>query len=208
MRFKFLCFSIMLSTLVFTGCAGVDDAGMKAVYEDTGTAGKLSGVGIESQDIVNMTDKMVRKMLANPILAGKTPAPRVIVDAEYFRNEGSSRLNKNSITDRIRIGLNEAANGRMVFLGRHYSDMYEKERALKRKGAVDAGTVKTRKVTLGADYRLGGRITTLDTVHAKQGITSRYHQIIFEMVNLESGEIVWGGMYEFKKSGQQDIIYR
>ena len=36
----------------------------------------------------------------------------------------------------------------------------------------------------------------------------RYSQIIFEMVDLETSEIVWSGIYEFGKAAQDDIIYR
>jgi hypothetical protein len=55
---------------------------------------------------------------------------------------------------------------------------------------------------------MGGRITTLDSVDPGSGMKSRYHQITFEMVELETGIIVWSGIYEFKKSSQNDIVYR
>lgn len=182
--------------------------GMPTIYNDPGTVGPVAGIGIESQDLIGMTDRMMRDMLANRALAGRQTPPRVIVDSEYFSNEGSSRLNKNSITDRLRVELNRAANGRMVFVGRHFADMYEKERTLKREGVVDAGTVGQTAKTAGGDYRMAGRITTLDSVDANSGMTSRYHQVTFEMVDLETGIIVWSGMYEFKKTAQDDVIYR
>lgn len=182
--------------------------GRPTTYNDPNTVGPVAGIGIESQDLVSMTDRMMRDMLANPTLAGGQTPPRVIVDSEYFRNEGSSRLNKNSITDRLRIELNRAANGKMVFVGREYAQMYEEERTLKREGVVDSGTVGQSAKAVGADYRLGGRITSLDSMDTASGMSSRYHQIIFEMVNLETGVIVWSGMYEMKKSAQDDVIYR
>ena len=187
--------------------------GRPTVYEDVGSPGRVAGIGIESQDIVSMTDKMVRDMLATPVLADRKVSPRVIIDSEYFRNEGSSRINKNMITDRLRVELNRAAQGRMIFAGRHYSNMVDKERSLKREGegttaSVDTGTIGLTKVTLGGDFRLGGRITTLDAVNSYSGIASRTHQIIYEMVDLETGQIVWSGIYDFKKTAQDDVIYR
>ena len=182
--------------------------GRPTMYDDPSTSGPVAGIGIESQDLISMTDEMMRDMLTNRTLAAQTIAPRVIVDAEYFQNEGSSRLNKNSITDRLRVGLNRAANGRMHFIGRPYANMGENERALKRDGVVDYGTRTPQRQAAGGDYRLGGRITTLDSIDPSSGMTSRYHQIIFEMVDLEIGAIVWSGIYEFKKSAQDDIIYR
>ena len=104
--------------------------------------------------------------------------------------------------------LNAAANGRLIFVGRHYSDMVDQERSKKREGEVDTGTTGQVEKKAGADFRLGGRIMTLDAAKAETGMTARYHQIIFEMVDLETTEIVWGGIYEFRKAAQDDVIYR
>ena len=189
--------------------------GRPSIYEDPGTVGRNQGIGMESQDIVSMTDKMVGDMLATPTLAGRKVSPRVIIDSEYFKNESSTRINKNIITDRLRVELNRAAQGRMIFVGRHYSGMVEKEREMKRDAArkdgsstVDTGTLDTTKSTLGGDYRLGGRITTLDSVNSYSGLATRMHQIIYEMVDLENGMIVWSGIYDFKKTALDDVIYR
>ncbi len=217
-------FFLALFLLIWSGCqtpppyvetTGVDSApGRPTTYEDFESPGRVSGVGIESQDIASMTDKMVVDMLATPTLADRQVTPRVIIDSEYFRNESSTRINKNIITDRLRVNLNRASQGRMIFVGRHYSDMVEKERALKRGDGdggppvVDAATIPKRANTLGGDYRLGGRITTLDAVDPVSGLASRSHQIIYEMVDLESGMIVWSGIYDFKKTARDDIIYR
>ena len=182
--------------------------GRPTVYEDPGTPGVIQGIGIESQDLISASDEMVRDMLANPQLAGRATPPRVVIDAEYFINEGSSRINKKLIADRLRINLNRAAGSRMVFLARHRMDMVAAERQAKRSGEVDAGTIEQKVAPAGADYRLGGSIKTLDAVDARSGLTSRYHQIDFEMIDLESSVIVWSNQYEFKKTAQDDISYR
>jgi hypothetical protein len=186
----------------------VNAPGTAPTYQDPSTRGPVSGVGIEAQDIISMTDRMMRDMLASSVLAGAKTPPRVIIDSEYFRNESSSRLNANSITDRLRVALNRAAQGRMVFVGRQFSDMVARERELKRAGVVDQGTVPLTKAQQGGDYRLGGRITSLDSRSAATGQMSRYNQITFEMVDLETSQIVWSGIYEFLKTAQDDVIYR
>lgn len=167
-----------------------------------------AGIGIESQDIVGVTDKMMRDMMSNPMLTGRAISPRVIVDSKYFTNESSSRtINKNLFTDRLRVQLTRAANGRMVFIGREHIAMVEKEREMKRAGITDAGTIRTTQATAGADYRLVGRISSLDSVKVNTQMTSRYHQIIFEMIDMELGTIVWNGIYEFQKTAQDDVVY-
>lgn len=182
--------------------------GTETRYVDPETVGPLGGIGIESQDIISMTGKMMRDMMANPSLARRSVPPRVVVDSRYFRNESSSIINKNLITDLLRTELNRAANGRMVFLGRHYADMTEKERALEETGVVSGGTQGATQKALGYDYCLGGRIASLDQVQGQTGLTSRYHQITFEMVERGTGAIVWSGTYQFKKTAQDDVLYR
>ncbi|VAX31716.1 hypothetical protein MNBD_NITROSPINAE05-170 [hydrothermal vent metagenome] len=210
---------ILITLILLTGCAspppytqqtGVDSSpGRPTVYEDVNSPGRVAGIGLESQDVASMTDKMIGDMLATPVLANRSAPPRIIIDSEYFRNESSSRINKNIITDRLRVNLNRASKGRMIFVGRHYAGMVEKERALKRGTAVvDRGTIKASKLTLGGDFRLGGRITTIDAVDTASGMASRMHQIIYEMVDLETGMIVWSGIYDFKKTARDNIIYR
>lgn len=195
-----------LMVLALGGCAtysasNIENApGSPTVYEDPSSTGSVAGVGIESQDIQAMTDKMMRDMLTNPILAGAKTPPKIIIDAEFFRNESSSRINKNIITDRLRVNLNRAAQGRMLFIGRHYEDMVKEETAYKDRG--------DRPKLLSGDYRLGGRITTLDQINPATGRTARYHQIIFEMVDLNNSALVWTGIYDFRKSARDDIIYR
>ena len=188
--------------------APVDNAaGRPTVYQDVGSPGMVSGVGIESQDIVGMTDKMIRDMLSHPTLAGADTPPRVILDTAHFSNQSSQRINKNLIVDRLRVELQRAAGGRMMFVSRENADMVAKERELKRAGYVDTGTTGLTRAQAGADYRLAGRINSLDA-RGGSGTAQRYSQITFEMIDLESGMIVWTNMYEFRKAAQDDVVYR
>ncbi|MFQ5647055.1 MAG: CsgG/HfaB family protein [bacterium] len=195
-----------LGALLAAGCAG--KTGQKTIYEDVSRSSRVAGVGIESQDIVAMADKMMRDLMATPSLAGRTPPPRVIIDSKYFKNESSSRINKNIITDRLRVSLNRSAGGRLIFVGRENLAMVSEEKKMKESGKADTGVLKKRNTTLGADYRLSGRITSLDVAQSGSSKTSRFHQIMFEMIDLESGQIVWSKMYDFNKTAQDDIIYR
>ena len=62
--------------------------------------GLLETIGVPEPDL-GMTDKMMGDMLATPVLANRSQPPRVIIDSEYFRNESSSRINKNRIATSI-----------------------------------------------------------------------------------------------------------
>jgi len=191
-----------------SGTAVYNAPGRPTQYIDPATTGVVSGVGIESQDIVSMSEEMMRSLISSGALGNHTTPPRVIVDAAYFHNESSQFLNKRLIVDRLRTGLIQASQGRVIFVAREYAGMVEKERDLKRQGVVDTGTRGMTRAAAGADYRLAGRIKTLDATDRRTGVIQRYNQITFEMVDLEYGTIVWSDQFEFSKFAQDDAIYR
>lgn len=204
--------TIAVFIVLAAGCASTppNSSGVSTININPAVAGPVRGVGIESQDIVSMSDQMMRDMLSEPRLAPASNAkpPRVIVDAQYFANDSSQPINRNIITDRLRVALNRASRGRLTFIGRQYASAVQAERELKRSGVTDSGTVGMTKATLGSDYRLGGRINSLDQKSARTGMIQRYTQITFEMFDTESGEIVWSGMYEFARAAADDVMYR
>jgi penicillin-binding protein activator len=208
------CFGLTLflgCVLVMTGCvtpAGRDAGGKSARYEDPAASEMISGVGIESRDVIKMTNQMMRDILADPTFRRPKKPPRVVIDAAYFKNEGSTRINKNLITDRLRTELNKAAKGKMIFVRREQLKMMLDEKGLAQAGITDDDGSMADALLAGADYRLAGRIASMDSVDPKTGTFSRYHQILFEMIALKSGTIAWSGSYNFKKSGQEDVIYR
>jgi len=144
---------------------------------------------------------MMRNILASPfwIRDKDSKPPRIIIDSGCFTNEGSSEININMLTDRLRAELNHSAQGRMLFLARQLADIIENEQTLKKVGMVDRGTKTSSGVPFGADYRLCGNITTLDKIAGDK--MSRFTQIAFEIVDLESGALVWSDVSSFKKIG-------
>jgi hypothetical protein len=203
--------AILAAVLTLAGCAttNVPNAnGVAPATLDPAVRGPVGGVGLEGSDIISMTDQMVRDMLANPQLAASKTPPRVIIDAEFFQNDGAQPINRNVITDRLRINLNRAAQGRMVFVGRQYAGMVQQERDLKRQGVTDTGTVGLTRAQAGGDYRLGGRMATVDARSATTGMIQRYTQVTFEMVDLESSAIVWSNLYELSRAAADSVVYR
>lgn len=179
-----------------------------SVELDPGMKGPVQGVGIESRDLLAMSDQMVRDILATPDIVARQVAPRIIVDSRYFTNESTQRINKNLITDRLRTNLNRSSDGRMVFIARQNAAMIEEERALKREGVTDVGTTGLTRAQFGADFRLAGNIASQDARDPRTGVMQRFTQITFELVDLESGAIIWSNSYEIARAAVDDIVYR
>ena len=95
----------------------------------------------------------------------------------------------------------------MVFIARTDLTMVQSERDLKAQGETDQGTT-AKGAMFGADYRLRGEIAALDSRSARSGLTERYNQITFEIVDVGSGAIVWSGQYEFARAAADDVMYR
>lgn len=209
-HFYAMVFSVLLP-ITLNGCTTSgfpNESGSAPVIVDHTQRGPVSGVGIEAQDIVAMTDQMIRDMLTNQKLSAAVKSPRVILDAEFLSNESTQPINKNLIANRMRTSLNRASNGRIQFVGNQYAGAVEQARELKRRGITDIGTTGLTKAQLGADYRLGGTIASLDSSSHKTGMNQRYYQINFEMFDLETSEIIWSGMYEFSRAAADDVVYR
>lgn len=191
------------------GCASVENsAGRPTVEIDPGTRGPVSGIGIEGQDIVSMSDRMMRDLLSVPALAARVRPPQILIDSSEFRNESAQRLNKNMITDRLRVALNSASHGRMVFVSRQHIASVMKERELKSRGVVDGGTLDVAAAPAGVDYKLVGNITSIDSRSGSSGLTQRMNQITFEMIDMERDIVAWSGMYSFARAAADDVVYR
>jgi PBP1b-binding outer membrane lipoprotein LpoB len=199
--------TLSVAALLLSACA-TPDSGKPVTYQDVNSTGVVAGVGVESQDVTAVTDAMVKDILATPEIVKRKQAARVILDSAYFENESSQRINKNLLVDRLRINLQRAAKGQLQFVSRESADMVAQERDMKRQGMTDAGTLQQSQATAGADYRLVGRINSLDARSAQNGAVERYTQITFELIDLETSISVWSNLYEFKKGGQDDAIYR
>ncbi len=189
--------------------APVNSSGQGVQEIAVGSRGPVQGVGVGGRDIAAMTNQMARDILSSKgVMGDGAAAPRVIIDAQFFKIDGSQPMNRNLISQRLLVELNRAAAGRLMFVGRRHAGMVAAERDLKRDGVTDSGSKPMSKAQLGADYRLAGTFSTLDSVQGKTGMQQRYSQFVFELVDVETSNIVWTGLYEVERAGADDVVYR
>lgn len=192
---------------LFVGCAsqGVKSpSGVPVTRMNADEQGFVAGTGVESQDLVAVTDKMARSVLAIPQIANATTPPIVVLDP--VNNETRFPINKDIFLTRIRSQLNSRTAGRVTFLARDRMAALEKERNLKREGAVTSTTDPKVQEFKGADYFLTGTLQGLSTRTSKG--TSDYILYAFQLIDARTSAIVWEDNAEIKKQGLEDAAYR
>ena len=166
--------------------------------------GFVAGTGIESQDIVAVTDKMVQSILAVPQITRVQGTPRIVLDP--IKNESRFPINKDIFLTRIRAQLNEKANGKMLFLARDRMAALEHERDLKQSGQVTSSSDPNVVEFKGADFFLTGTIQNATT--RTSGGISDYVLYAFQLIDARTSDIIWENSAEIKKQGLEDAAYR
>ena len=205
---RFLLCAFGAGSALLSGCAtsaGVQNpSGVPVVEMRPDERGTVAGTGVESTDLVTVTDKMARSILGIPQIARAAAKPVIVIDPVV--NDTRFPINKDLFTDRIRIALNRNAIDRVTFLARDRMKALERERALKQAGQVTASSDPQVVEFRGADYFLTGKLGGL-TTRTAQG-TSDYILYSFQLIDARTSEIVWEDSHEIKKQGLEDAAYR
>jgi PBP1b-binding outer membrane lipoprotein LpoB len=191
----------LLPVILAFGCAENKPV-LPPQYVDPGAQGSIAGTGIESQDLIAATDKMVRKLLDTPEIQTHKGEP-VMIGLLPVENRTRFAIDKELFTARMKALLNDKARGQLRFVARDRMDAIKKEKAMKEQGEVTSGQ---RRRPYGVDYFLTGQLGGLSTSTA-QG-KSDYMLFTFRLIDAETGEEVWEGMHELKKEGSEDAVYR
>ena len=199
--------SLSAGLALLAGCAssGVKNpSGTPVTTLKADEEGWIKGTGVESQDMVRVSDKMARGVLGVAEIVNAATPPRIVM--EPIINDTRFPVNKSVFLDRIRAQLISKSQGKVVFLARERMDMLQREQQLKQSGAVTSSSDPNIKEFKGADYFLTGKLTGMST-SASAGV-SDYILYTFQLINPRTSEIVWEGMEEIKKAGLSDAVYR
>ena len=192
---------------MFAGCAssGVrNPSGIGVTEMRADEKGFVAGTGVESQDLVAVTDKMARSILDTPQVRNAHSPPVVVLDP--VMNETRFPINKDMFLTRIQVLLNSKCEKKVQFLARDRLAALERERDLKRSGQVTSGSDPNVVEFKGGDFLLTGKLQSLTTRNSR-GI-SDYVLYSFELVDARTSAIVWQDFAEIKKQGLEDAAYR
>ncbi len=189
------------------GCAsdGVQNpAGRPVVEMNADEKGFVQGTGIESQDLVAVSDKMARSILSVPQIAQAVNPPVIVLDP--VQNKTRFPINKDIFLTRLRTRLSSQAMGKVQFLARDRMAALERERDLKAAGQVTASSDPRVVEFKGADFFLTGSLESIST-RTSQG-QSDYVLYSFQLIDARTSVIVWEDAAEIKKQGLEDAAYR
>jgi hypothetical protein len=205
---RFLLAGLAVGAAFLSGCAttaGVQNpSGVPVTELRPDERGTVAGTGIESQDMVAVTDKMARSILAIPQIARAQTPPSIVLDPVV--NNTRFPINKDIFLTRLRTQLNSKALGQVSFLDREMMKTLERERDLKRSGQVTASADPNTVEFAGADFFLTGKLDGM-TTRTSQG-TSDYVLYSFRLTDARTSRIVWEDVAEIKKQGLEDAAYR
>jgi len=204
------------SVLILSGCAALalvsgcassgvkNPSGVDVTHVNPDEQGFVAGTGVESQDLVAVTDKMARSILAIPEIANAPAPPTVLL--EPVDNQTRFPINRDIFLTRIRAQLNSKSRGKVVFLARNQMALLEQERNRKREGSVTSSSDPQVQEFKGADYVLSGSLQGLSTKTGRG--TSDYILYDFHLTDMRTSGIIWEDSAEMKKQGLQDAAYR
>ncbi|HEY2951041.1 MAG TPA: penicillin-binding protein activator LpoB [Verrucomicrobiae bacterium] len=199
--------SITVAAVLLSGCAssGVrNPSGVPVTEMRPDERGFVAGTGVESQDLVAVTDKMARSILGVKQIANAQGTPRIVLDPVV--NETRFPINKDIFLTRIRTQLNSKAQGRVLFLARDRMATLQRERELKQSGQVTANADPNVVEFKGADFFLTGKLQGLTT--RTGGGVSDYVLYSFQLIDSRTSDIIWEDSAEIKKQGLEDAAYR
>ncbi|HEX4644465.1 MAG TPA: CsgG/HfaB family protein [Verrucomicrobiae bacterium] len=197
----------MVAAGLLAGCAstGVQNpSGVPVTEMRPDERGFVAGTGVESQDLVAVTDKMARSILGIPQIANAQGTPCIVLDP--VKNETRFPINKDIFLTRIRAMLNSKSTGKVSFLARDRMEALQHERDLKRSGQVTANADPNPVEFKGADFFLTGTLQGLSTKTG--GGTSDYVLYDFQLIDARTSALVWEDSAEIKKQGLEDAAYR
>lgn len=192
---------------LLSGCASTgvkNPSGVPVTEMRPDERGFVAGTGVESQDMVAVTDKMARSILTTPQIQNAQGMPRVVLDPVV--NETRFPINKDIFLSRIRAQLNSRAQGKVLFLARDRMAVLEKERQMKQSGQVTSSSDPRVQEFKGADFFLTGKLEGM-TTRTKAG-TSDYVLYTFQLIDARTSDIIWEDSAEMKKQGLEDAAYR
>ena len=148
-------------------------------------------------DARKTAESMIASVLGKPWLAEHKAQTRKkpVVIVDLIENRTDEHIDTKALTEFIRDEL--INSGKVRFLNNQRRKQILEEIKYQNSGAVSRSTKKRAGKQIGADFLLGGAMSS--SVHSQGGLKTVTYQAALNLTNLETSEIVWSGKKQIKK---------
>jgi hypothetical protein len=192
--FTTLCVSITVATILLSGCAPKGGAGMVG-YDSNVKYGDAKAVetvtaDFGSTDLQSTAETLTQSLLESRYIAKAQQPPKVRL--RTVNNLTYEHIDTKAITDKIRIKL--LKSGQVRFLADTANlNQVKDEREL----TASATAMKENKAMADSDFIVTGNVRSIKK--ANDDVKDVYYNVSLELVNPQSGEIVWADEKEIRK---------
>ncbi len=183
-------------------------------YDDPG---KVETINIDfgSTDLQSMAGSMAESMTAAPQLSAIQKAgddKRVIIYTAWIDNRTSEHIDTSGIMDAIRVSLLKSGKFRLAATKQGQEDLAEQVRFQQGSGRVDPAQAKAFGQQLGADVVLTGTLRSIEKSRPRNiedagGKTDDvYYQFVMELVDINTGEVLWNELKDLRKTKKTGLF--
>ncbi len=185
-------------------------------YDDPDKVETLT-IDFGSTDLKTLASGMVDSLIAAPQLAyldheSKGADKRIIVYTAGVNNRTSEHIDTTGITDSIRTSLLKSGRFRLAASDQGQDDLGEQVRFQQGSGRVDPALAKAFGKQIGADMVLLGNLRSIEKSkdrNLEDGGYKRddvWYQFVLELVDIETGEIIWMEEEDIRKTKKTGIF--
>ncbi|MGK2856750.1 MAG: penicillin-binding protein activator LpoB [Thermoanaerobaculia bacterium] len=195
--------TLSLLSIFFAACSSTRYGDAKA--EET------VNINWGSTDLQQFSAKMASSMIEAPQLAymasaGKGDDKRIVMYMGGIRNETTEHINLESVADSIRVEMQRTGKFRFVATQQGQGEITDQLSFQNDSNRVNPEMAKQTGKQLGADVVLYGRLYSIGKKKGRSiesgGVQTKdlYYHFVFDCVNIETGEIIWTGEDEIRKT--------
>ena len=179
----------LLTTGCATGGAGMVGAGSNVKYGDAKAAETVTA-DFGSSDLQSTAETLTQSLLESRYISKAQQPPKVRL--RTVENKTYEHIDTKAITDKIRIKL--LKSGQVRFL----ADTANLNQVNAERDLTTTATTKTKvKAMTDSDYIITGNVRSIKK--ANDDVKDVYYNVSMELVDPQSGEILWADEKEIRK---------
>lgn len=193
--------SALVAAVLFSGCATMGGAGRVDSNSDVsyGDAKAVESVTTDfgSTDLQSTAEAMTQSLLESRYISKASQPPKVRL--RDVANKTTEHIDTKAITDKIRIKLLKSGSVRFL------ADKSNLGQVNDERDLTQTSTKKTNmKAMTDSDYIVTGTVRSIKK--ANSNVQDVYYNISMELVDPQSGEIVWADEKEIRKVNKKSSL--